>query len=64
MRKLFGGGGARPKADGIDSVFAALDEGEAKRPPPTLVCRECGLKYTNTGTYLQGSRCPECYPQG
>jgi hypothetical protein len=64
LRKLFGGGSARPKPGGIDSVFAALDEGEAKRPPPTLVCRECGLKYANTGTYLQGSRCPACYPQG
>ena len=54
----------RPKGTGgprsIDSVFRALDEGDAARPKPTLVCRQCGLKYENTGTYLQGARCPDC----
>ncbi|HZY96596.1 MAG TPA: hypothetical protein VFE35_05800 [Candidatus Cybelea sp.] len=70
MWKFFGGllGGLRMRGKtaptGIDSVFAALNEGEAKRPPPTLVCRQCGLKYVNTGTYLQGSRCPDCHPSG
>jgi len=48
----------------IDSLFEALDEGAAARPKPTLVCRACGLKYENTGTYLQGSRCPACHPGG
>lgn len=64
---VLGLGGSKARGDkpgGIDSVFAALDEGEAARPQPTLVCRECGLKYANTGTYLQGSRCPECHPGG
>jgi predicted Zn-ribbon and HTH transcriptional regulator len=49
---------------GIDSVLRALDDGAGERPQPTLVCRQCGLKYTNTGTYLQGSRCPQCHPGG
>ncbi|GEM_PF-2357494 len=46
----------------IDSVFQALDAGDAARPKPTLLCRQCGLKYENTGTYLQGARCPNCTP--
>jgi hypothetical protein len=65
FQKLFGGsgkGGGKPGS--IDSVFQALDAGEAERPKPTLVCRQCGLKYENKGTYLQGSRCPACFPQG
>jgi predicted Zn-ribbon and HTH transcriptional regulator len=53
-----------PEPKGIDSVLRALDEGEEERPQPTLVCRECGLKYTNTGTFLKGSRCPKCHPAG
>jgi predicted Zn-ribbon and HTH transcriptional regulator len=54
----------RPNGSGktraIDSIFQALDEGDAARPKPTLVCRQCGLKYENTGTFLQGARCPDC----
>ncbi|HTD33207.1 MAG TPA: hypothetical protein VK665_06085 [Candidatus Elarobacter sp.] len=42
----------------------ALDDSAAQRALPTLVCRTCGLKYENTGTYLQGSRCPACFPNG
>jgi predicted Zn-ribbon and HTH transcriptional regulator len=63
--RLFGArtrGGERRRD--IDSVFSALDEGASKRPLPTLVCRTCGLKYDNTGTYMQGSRCPACHPNG
>ncbi len=61
--RSLGFGQPRQKS-GIDSVFQALGEGEAARPLPTLVCRTCGLKYPNTGTYLQGSRCPDCHPHG
>jgi hypothetical protein len=54
--------GKQPGA--IDSVLRALGEGEAARPMPTLVCRTCNLKYRNAGTYLHGSRCPACHPNG
>lgn len=57
-------GGAKPKSGGLDSVFRALDDGASERPLPTLVCRTCGLKYANTGTFLQGARCPACFPGG
>jgi predicted Zn-ribbon and HTH transcriptional regulator len=57
-------GGSRTPEPAIDSVFQALDDGAAARPLPTLVCRTCGLKYANTGTYLKGSRCPQCHPDG
>lgn len=63
--RLFGGrSGAGERPRDIDSVFSALDDGAAQRPLPTLVCRTCGLKYDNTGTYMQGSRCPACHPDG
>ncbi len=48
----------------LESVLQALDEGESERMLPTLICRQCGLQYANTGTYLQGARCPACHPQG
>ncbi len=64
--RLFGGLGKRrdKRSGGLDSAIQALGEGEAARPQPTLVCRQCGVKYVNTGTYLQGSRCPDCHPDG
>ena len=55
---------ADDKPDSLDSMLQALDQGEAERELPTLICRACGLQYANTGTYLQGSRCPACHPQG
>ncbi len=58
----FGRGKAAADPPGIDSVLRAIEEGDAERPQPTLVCRDCGLKYENTGTYLNGSRCPKCHP--
>jgi predicted Zn-ribbon and HTH transcriptional regulator len=69
MWKLFGKPPG-PKADradqrdALDVAMNALAESEVDRPLPTLVCRACGLKYSNTGTYLKGSRCPACYPNG
>lgn len=53
---------ADDKGGALDSALQALDEGEAVRPLPTLICRQCGLQYSNTGTYLQGARCPACHP--
>ncbi|MEA2718597.1 MAG: hypothetical protein QOJ39_461 [Candidatus Eremiobacteraeota bacterium] len=66
FERLFGrsqksGGSER---DAIASAVRALDDSAAERALPTLVCRTCGLKYDNTGTYLQGSRCPSCHPGG
>jgi rubrerythrin len=55
---------AAGNAGALDAALAALDEGEAERPLPTLICRQCGLQYANTGTYLQGARCPACHPPG
>jgi predicted Zn-ribbon and HTH transcriptional regulator len=66
LERLFGGprkpGGS--ERDAIASAVQALDDSAAERALPTLVCRTCGLKYDNTGTYLQGSRCPSCFPSG
>ncbi len=69
MWKLFGkpkerDAGAGERRDALDTAMQALKESEVDRPLPTLVCRECGLKYFNTGTYLKGSRCPACFPNG
>jgi predicted Zn-ribbon and HTH transcriptional regulator len=67
MREFFGrvfGSRSGDKPRDLDSVFRDLDRGEAERPLPTLVCRQCGLKYENTGTYLKGSPCPRCTPTG
>lgn len=50
--------------DALDIAMRALADSEVDRPLPTLVCRACGLKYSNTGTFLQGSRCPACHPNG
>jgi hypothetical protein len=55
---------ADDKGGSLDAVLAALDQGEQERELPTLICRQCGLQYANTGTYLQGARCPECHPGG
>jgi hypothetical protein len=64
LGRLFGSGSAaRPKRE-LDDVFRDLDQGAAERPKPTLVCRQCGLKYENTGTFLKGSACPRCAPAG
>jgi predicted Zn-ribbon and HTH transcriptional regulator len=65
MWNLFGRGksGADAGKSAIDSVLRSLDESDASRPLPTLVCRTCGLKYENLGTYLKGSRCPTCFPE-
>ena len=54
----------RSDDDAVAAAIEALDDGAASLPLPTLVCRDCGLQYDNTGTYLQGSRCPSCYPNG
>ena len=62
LSRLGGKPGASDKS--LSSVFRELDAGDAARPKPTLVCRACGLKYENTGTYLRGSRCPACHPNG
>jgi hypothetical protein len=64
--RLFGGSGksGRPGGDAIDAAVKALDDSAAQRALPTLVCRTCGLKYDNTGTYLQGAKCPSCFPNG
>jgi len=66
LRALFGGSRTpgRSDRDAIASAVQALDDSAAERPLPTLVCRDCGLKYDNTGTYLRGSRCPSCHPNG
>jgi hypothetical protein len=37
-----------------------INDGALGRALPTLVCRSCGLKYENVGTYLRGSACPDC----
>ena len=50
------------KPPSLQAAMKALDESAAEAPKPTLVFRQCGLKYENTGTFLQGSRCPVCYP--
>jgi hypothetical protein len=47
----------------VNSMLQAIDEGVSQRALPTLVCRQCGLKYNNTGTYLSGSTCPDCTPR-
>lgn len=47
----------------VSSMLEAIDEGNSQRALPTLVCRKCGLKYSNTGTYLSGSQCPDCAEQ-
>ena len=44
----------------VSSMIDALTEGVSQRGLPTLVCRKCGLKYENTGTYLSGASCPDC----
>ena len=44
----------------LSSMLEAIDAGVAQRALPTLVCRKCGLKYNNTGTYLHGAQCPDC----
>ena len=73
MWKKFGFGKREPDAPpanaggddaALDAALAALDQGEQERELPTLVCRQCGLQYANTGTYLQGARCPACHPGG
>ncbi|HEY0396425.1 MAG TPA: hypothetical protein VGD01_18255 [Candidatus Elarobacter sp.] len=66
LRRIFGGSGSSrtPDRDAISSTLKTLDDSAAQRALPTLVCRTCGLKYENTGTYLQGSRCPSCFPNG
>jgi predicted Zn-ribbon and HTH transcriptional regulator len=64
LRQWFGGSRERGDARDITSAVQALDDSAAQRALPTLVCRTCGLKYENTGTYLQGSRCPACFPNG
>ena len=70
MRDFFSGIFGKPKPQGrsdrdaVDSAISALDDGAASMPLPTLVCRDCGITYDNTGTYLRGSRCPSCYPNG
>jgi hypothetical protein len=46
----------------VSSMLQAIDEGVSQRALPTLVCRKCGLKYNNTGTFLSGSTCPDCTP--
>ncbi|HEX3464552.1 MAG TPA: hypothetical protein VHS78_10940 [Candidatus Elarobacter sp.] len=64
LQRLFGGSrGPAGSGRDIASAVRALDD-SAKTVKPTLVCRSCGLKYENTGTYLQGSRCPACFPNG
>ena len=62
LGRLFGSRTAGTRG-GIDAVVRDLEQGEAERPKPTLVCRTCGLKYENTGTFLKGSPCPRCEPQ-
>lgn len=70
MREFFGGLFGRSKTPGqsdgdrVASAIEALDDGAASLPLPTLVCRDCGITYDNTGTYLRGSRCPSCHPNG
>jgi predicted Zn-ribbon and HTH transcriptional regulator len=66
FRRLFGEPKAPGRADddAVASAIEALDDGAAQQPLPTLVCRDCGLQYENTGTYLRGSRCPQCSPNG
>jgi predicted Zn-ribbon and HTH transcriptional regulator len=44
----------------VSSMLEAIAEGASHSALPTLVCRNCGLKYNNTGTYLSGSTCPDC----
>lgn len=55
---------ASQRKGAMDHMLRTLNESDAERPLPTLVCRACGLKYNNTGTYLKGSRCPDCFPNG
>ncbi len=64
FERLFGSRSRGKQRGDLDAVFRELDEGTAERPLPTLVCRRCGLKYPNTGTFLQGSPCPRCAPAG
>lgn len=65
LQRIFGGSRERGGASrDIASAVQALDDSAAASAKPTLVCRTCGLKYENTGTYLQGSRCPACFPNG
>ncbi len=65
LRKLVGKTDAAPTPEPIDpqrlkNVLASIDAGVEARDLPTLVCRKCGLKYVNTGTFLQGAQCPDC----
>jgi predicted Zn-ribbon and HTH transcriptional regulator len=65
LERLFGGSrGPGGSGRDIASAVQALDDSARTGAKPTLVCRTCGLKYENTGTYLQGSRCPACFPNG
>jgi predicted Zn-ribbon and HTH transcriptional regulator len=64
LRRIFGGSGSSRGPSDIASAVKSLDDSAAQSARPTLVCRTCGLKYENTGTYLQGSRCPSCFPNG
>jgi predicted Zn-ribbon and HTH transcriptional regulator len=65
LKRLFGGSHERGgSSKDVASALQAIEDSTAQRALPTLVCRTCGLKYENTGTYLQGSRCPACVPNG
>jgi hypothetical protein len=44
----------------VGEMLKDINEGALGRALPTLVCRSCGLKYENVGTYLRGSACPDC----
>ena len=45
----------------VRSVLRDIDDGVSERSLPTLVCRRCGLKYSNMGTYLNHAKCPDCF---
>jgi len=49
-----------PSRPNVGAMLKDINDGASGRALPTLVCRNCGLKYENVGTYLRGSACPEC----
>ncbi|MGD0472532.1 MAG: hypothetical protein ABSB70_04875 [Candidatus Velthaea sp.] len=44
----------------LRAVLDAINDGFSRLPLPRLSCRECGLNYGNTGTFLSESPCPAC----
>ncbi len=44
----------------LRAMLEAINDGFSHLPPLRLFCRQCGLNYNNTGTFLSKSPCPLC----